>query len=374
MPRHSATAGSAGTDQTSRARSVLAALVQEYVEHGTPVSSRWLAEHGGFGLSSATVRNILAGLEEAGLVWQPHTSAGRVPTDLGYRSFVDLLLQRRLGTRSTSAVEARLRQAGSVNGVLSNVSHELSRVSHHLGFALAPTNEVVGFEHIEFVPLEGTRILVVVTAAAEQVCHKVVDIGEEVHRSELEQGARYLNREFRGLTLGDVRTRVIENLRQEQVLCDELLSRSLRLASSTLEEMVPRDNVFVDGATSLFDEVSDDEGPVPLGTFRALLEMVQEKHRLVRLLSEYLEVDVGGLTVVIGAEHTADDLKPFSLIASTYFDGRQTGTIGVIGPRRMRYSQAIAAVDSVSQAVSRVLVNHSPPPADDARRTPYGTV
>jgi heat-inducible transcriptional repressor len=167
---------------------------------------------------------------------------------------------------------------------------------------------------------------------------------------------------------------VIEHLREEQVLCDALLSRSLRLASSTLEEMVPRDNVFVDGATALFDEVSDDEGPVPLATFRALLEMVQEKHRLVRLLSEYLDVDPGRLTVVIGAEHTAADLKPFSLIASTYSDGRQTGTVGVIGPRRMRYSRAIAAVDSVSQAVSRVLLNHSPPPADDARRTPYGSV
>jgi len=367
-------AGNTGTDLAARARSVLAALVQEYIDRGTPVSSRWLAEHGGFGLSSATVRHILASLEEAGLVWQPHTSSGRVPTDLGYRSFVDLLLEHRLAARSTSAVEARLRQAGSVKGVLSNVSHELSRVSHHLGFALAPTNEVVGFEHIEFVPLEGTRILVLVAAEGQQACHKVVDIGERVRRSELEQGAQYLNREFRGLTLGEVRTFVIEHLREEQVLCDALLSRSLRLASSTLEEMVPRDNVFVDGATALFDEVSDDEGPVPLATFRALLEMVQEKHRLVRLLSEYLDVDPGSLTVVIGAEHTAADLKPFSLIASTYSDGRQTGTVGVIGPRRMRYSRAIAAVDSVSQAVSRVLVNHSPPPADDARRTPYGSV
>ncbi|HIE94485.1 MAG TPA: heat-inducible transcription repressor HrcA [Acidobacteria bacterium] len=374
MPRHSMSAGNTGTGLSARARGVLAALVQEYIDHGTPVSSRWLAEHGGFGLSSATVRHILASLEEAGLVWQPHTSSGRVPTDLGYRSFVDLLLEHRLAARSTSAVEARLRQAGSVKGVLSNVSHELSRVSHHLGFALAPTNEVVGFDHIEFVPLEGTRILVLVAAEGQQACHKVVDIGERVRRSELEQGAQYLNREFRGLTLGEVRTLVIEHLREEQVLCDALLSRSLRLASSTLEEMVPRDNVFVDGATALFDEVSDDEGPVPLATFRALLEMVQEKHRLVRLLSEYLDVDPGSLTVVIGAEHTAVDLQPFSLIASTYFDGRQTGTVGVIGPRRMRYSRAIAAVDSVSQAVSRVLVNHSPPPADDARRTPYGSV
>ncbi len=350
---------------------MLAALIQEYINHGSAVSSRWLAEHGGFGLSSATVRNVLASLEEAGYVNQPHTSSGRIPTDLGYRCYVDLLLEHRRSARSTLDVEARLRQAGSVSGVLSNVSHELSRVSHHLGFALAPTNEMAGFEHIEFVPLEGSRILVLVTAEGQQVRHKVVDIGEPVDRHELEQGANYLNREFRGQTLGDVRAEVIERLRQEQVLYDELLSRSLRLASSTLEDMVPRDSVFIEGVTFLFDDVSVDEGSAQVATMRALVSMMQEKHRLVRLLGEYLGSD--GLTVVIGTEHSSADLQPFSLIASTYFDGRQTGTVGVIGPRRMRYSRAIAAVDSMSQAVSRVLVGHLTPSADDARRAPSGT-
>ncbi len=370
ISRQSARQGTTSEDLPERSRRLLATLTQEYVNHGSPVSSRWLATHGGFGLSSATVRHVLANLEEAGYVSQPHTSAGRIPTDLGYRCYVDLLLEHHRVARSTSAVEARLRQAGSINGVLSNVSHELSRVSHHLGFVLAPTNAVAGFEHIEFVPLDGTRILVLVTAHGQQVCHKVVDIGEPVRRSELEQGENYLNREFSGFTLGEVRASVIERLRQEQVLYDELLSRSLRLVSSTLEDIVPHESVFVDGATFLFDEVSDDEGPVPLATMRALLSMMQEKHRLVRLLSEYLGTD--GLTVVIGAEHSAADLRPFSLIISTYFDGQQTGTVGLIGPRRMRYSRAIAAVDNVSHAVSRVLVNHAPSPPDDARRTQHG--
>jgi heat-inducible transcriptional repressor len=347
---------------------VLAALIQEHIDHGAPVSSRWIAEHGGFGLSSATLRHVLVTLEEAGFISQPHTSAGRVPTDLGYRCYVDLLLERRRSARSTSAVEARLRQAASVDGVLSNVSHELSRVSHHLGFVLGPTDEAAGFEQIEFVPLDGTRILVLVTAHGQHVCNKVVDIGERVRPNELEQGANYLNSEFRGLTLGEVRTSVIERLRQEQVLYDELLARSLRLASSTLEDMVPRDNVFIDGVTFLFDDVSDEEDPVPAATMRTLLSMMQEKHRLVRLLGEYLGSDE--LTVVIGTEHSAADFQPFSLVASTYFDGRQTGTVGVLGPRRMRYSRAIAAVDSLSLAVGRVLVHHTSPPPDDARRTP----
>ena len=368
MSRQSVSHDPAGPSLPERTRRVLATLIQEYVEHGAPVSSRRLVEQGRFGLSSATVRNILATLEDAGYVSQPHTSAGRVPTDIGYRCYVDFLLEHRRAARSTPAVEARLRQAGSVKGVLSNVSHELSRVSHHLGFVLAPTRETAGFEHIEFVPLDGTRILVMVTAQAEQVCQKVVDIGERVQWSQLEQGANYLNREFRGLTIGEMHAVVIQRLRQEQVLYDELLSRWLRLASSTLEDMVPQESVFVDGATFLFDEMSDEDGPVSLDTLRALLSMMQEKHRLLRLLGEYLGTH--GLRVVIGSEHSESELHAFSLVASAYFDGRQTGTVGVIGPRRMRYSRAIAAVDSVSQAVSRVLLNHAPPPTDDARRTP----
>ncbi len=368
MPRQPVPHEPAGSGLPERTRRVLAALIQEYIERGAPVSSRRVVEQGGFELSSATVRNILASLEDAGYVWQPHTSAGRVPTDVGYRCYVDFLLEHRRAARSTPAVEARLRQAGSVKGVLSNVSHELSRISHHLGFVLAPTRETAGFEHIEFVPLEGARILVMVTARAEQVCHKVVDIGERIQRSELEQGANYLNREFRGFTIGEMHAMVIERLREEQVLYDAMLSQWLRLASSTLEDMVTQESVFVDGATFLFDEMSDEDGPVSLNTLRALLAMMQEKHRLVRLLGEYLGAD--GLRVVIGSEHADSELHAFSLVASAYSDGRQTGTVGVIGPRRMRYSRAIAAVDSVSQAVSRVLVNHAPPPTEDARRTP----
>ena len=218
------------------------------------------------------------------------------------------------------------------------------------------------------VQLEGTRSLVIVTARGHQSCHKIVDIGERLQNSELEQGANYINREFSGLSLGDVRASVIERLRQEQVLYDELLSRSLRLASSTLEEMVPRESVFVDGAMFLFDEVSDGTEPVSLATMRALLSMMQEKQRLVRVLGEYLGSDE--LTVVIGTEHAETDFQAFSLIASAYFDGQQTGTIGVIGPRRMRYSRAIAAVDSVSQAVSRVLIKNTSPSTDNARRIP----
>src|SRR6476659_6165084 len=151
-------------EATERQRRILARLVTEYIEQGEPVSSAWLAQHSDLGLSPATVRNILARLEDQGLVHQPHTSAGRVPTDAGYRLYVDGLLEGRKPRRPAPDVEARLRQAGSVGDLLENVSHELSRASHQVGFALATSSPAARLRHIEFVPLEGTRVLVIVVS------------------------------------------------------------------------------------------------------------------------------------------------------------------------------------------------------------------
>jgi heat-inducible transcriptional repressor len=342
-----------------RLQHLLSVLVREYIEHGEPVSSQWLAEHAGYPISSATVRNILARLEELGFVRQPHTSAGRMPTDLGYRYYVDSLLQARRLARLSPELEARLRRAGatSASDVFASVSHELSRVSHHLGFALAPPRED-RLVRIDFVPVDGSRILVVVVASSGEITHKLIAYPEPVTREELIEAANYLSAEFAGLTVAEARAHVLERMHQDRVLYDALLSRALRLAGMTLDQIVdnPDDAVFVSGMQTLLEEGIGDEG-VPLATLRAILSMIEEKHRLVRLLTAYMEQP--GLTVVIGTEHTTPDLRNFSLIAATYTDGQRTGTLGIIGPTRMRYSRAIAAVDGVSQAVSRILADGS---------------
>ena len=366
MTRRSGKRDAAAGGLSARSRSILATLVQHYIDTGEPVSSLWLAEHGDVGLSSASVRNVMAELEQLGYVHQPHTSAGRVPTDHGYRCFVDLLLERRRGSQSTGEVEARLRQAGTLGDVLSNVSHELCLASRHLAFALKPRVASGTFRHIEFVPIDGTRILVVVSTEDGTVAHKTIDLGESIARAALEQGAQYLNQEFAGLPIWEVRTAVIEELRQERMLYDQLRSSVLRLASSTLEDMVPQDRLFVEGAGFLAECVSDGEDRVPLDTLRALLTLIERKDLLVRLLNEYIEGP--GVTVVIGTENLSPEMRHFSLVTSTYVDGGCTGSIGIIGPRRMRYSRAIAAVDRVSRAVSRVLVAQAAPPDQDRRR------
>jgi heat-inducible transcriptional repressor len=343
-------------DLNDRQRRILARLVAEYIEQGEPISSGWLADHSALGLSSATVRNILARLEEHGLVRQPHTSAGRVPTDAGYRLYVDGLLEGRKSRRTTPDVEARLRQAGTVSTLLENVSHELSRAAHGVGFALASGAPTARMRHIDFVPIEGRRVLVIVVSAAGHVTHKVIESDEQYDGTMLMSAANYINIEFAGLTLHEIRTAIVERMQHERLLYDALAARALRLAQTGLDQGVQDDVLHVQGASLLVDELLGATGVDREATFdmlRALLKMIEEKHQLVQLLAEYMEAP--GMTIVIGAEHSTPDLRPFSMVASTFREGDRTGTVGVIGPTRMRYQRAISLVDSVSAAVTRVL-------------------
>ena len=337
---------------SDRSRRLLATLVREYIETGEPVSSQVLASQSGLGVSSATVRTSLAQLKDAGYVHQPHTSAGRVPTDRGYRVFVDLLLDGRKRARPPALVESELRQQAErspfIDDLLVSASHLVSRAARHVAFALAESQGAV-LQRIEFVPIGGSRVLVVVVSRGNQIVQKAVDPGEEIHPGDLARAANYLNTEFAGLPLLDVREAVLARLQQERTLYDQLLTRALLLARSTLEELPVQHSFHVEGAASLLGA----QAGVSVATLRALLKMMEGKERMVRLLNRY--IDGPGLTVVIGAEHASPDLRRFSLIASTEGDGDTIRTVGVIGPTRMHYSRTIALVDGTTQAVSRVL-------------------
>lgn len=340
---------------TDRQRRILARLVAEFIEQGEPVSSLWLAERAGVGLSSATVRNILARLEELGLVKQPHTSAGRVPTDQGYRMYVDLLMESRRRMKPSPDVEARLRRAGSLDAVLDNASQELSRASHHIGFAVAMAASDAVLQHIDFVPLDSRKVLVVLVSAGGQVTHKVVEQPDGIDAAVLRQAARYVNTEFAGLRISEVREALLARLREERTLYDELLQRALKLAQSGLEEInavTPGVSLFIQGTSTLFENVGAHDERLSLDTLRSLFRMIEEKHRLVELLTQYIEAP--GVTVLIGTENPSPDLHPFSVVASTYQDGDRLGAVGVIGPTRMRYQKSINVVDGVAQVVTRV--------------------
>jgi heat-inducible transcriptional repressor len=229
------------------------------------------------------------------------------------------------------------------------VSHVVSQASRTVGFAVRTPNGGAVFERVEFVPLTATRVLVVIVARGGHVIQKVIDVGEALHADDLRQAANYLNSEFSGLPLDRAREAVLERIDEERLLYDTLMARAMRLASSTFADLPDDRTIYVEGTSSLLDDGSG----LTMTMLQALLVMIDEKERLLNLLNAY--IDGPGLTVVIGAEHLDPSLRPFSLVASTYDDGARTGTVGVIGPTRMRYSRAIAVVDGAAQAVSRVL-------------------
>ncbi|MBA3948735.1 MAG: heat-inducible transcription repressor HrcA [Acidobacteria bacterium] len=340
---------------TDRQRRILGRLVAEFIELGEPVSSLWLAERSGLGLSSATVRNILARLEELGLVKQPHTSAGRVPTDAGYRTYVDLLMENRRRLKPSADVEARLRKSGTVEAMLDNASQELSRASHHIGFAISAASSDAVLQHIDFAPLDSRKVLVIVVSAGGQVTHKVIEHPNGIDPVVLRQAANYVNAEFAGLRISEVREALMQRLREERTLYDELLQRALKLAQSGLDEVnaiTPGVSLFIQGASTVFENVSAHDERLSLDTLRSLFRLIEEKDRLIELLTQY--IDAPGVTVLIGTENPSPDLHPFSVVASTYQDGGRTGAIGVIGPTRMRYQKSINIVDGVAQVVTRV--------------------
>jgi heat-inducible transcriptional repressor len=336
---------------SKRSRQVLATLVREHIESGEPVSSQVVAHNCGLGISSATIRSIFVHLKKSGYLHQPHTSAGRVPTDQAYRVFVNMLLEDRKPRRPSAIVEHQLRREALNSPVfedlLVSVSQTVSRAAHQLGFALAGTIDAV-LERIQFVPLEGSRVLVVVVARGNPVTQKVIDAHEDVRPEDLVQAANYLNTEFAGLPLSQIREAVLARLEQERILYDKLLAPALRLARAALDKLPEQLTLRVEGFASLFNE-----GTVSPATLRALLEMVEKKERLLYLLNQYIEGP--GLTVVIGTEHLVAGLRPFSLIASTSVEGATIRTVGLIGPTRMHYSRAIALVDGAAHTITRML-------------------
>jgi len=234
--------------------------------------------------------------------------------------------------------------------VLSQASRVVSQAARLVGFALPPSQTSAVFDRVEFVPIGSSRVLVVIVARGNQVLQKVIDTSEPLTADDLRQASNYLNVEFAGLTLARARQAVLDRINEERSLYDALFARAMRLATSTFAELPDDRLLFVEGTALLLD---DGQG-VTMRTLQALVQMIEEKQRLVLLLNEC--IDGPGLTVVIGAEHPSPTLRSFSLVASTYIDAAGTGTtIGVIGPTRMRYSRVISVVDAAAQAVSRML-------------------
>jgi heat-inducible transcriptional repressor len=311
----------------------------------------------GEGLSPATIRNVMSDLEEMGYLTQPHTSSGRIPTDKGYRYYVDTLLPAtRVAAHDRAVIDSSLRGVGGeLNEAMEVVPRLLSRLTSQVAYLLAPPSSDAVLKHIEFVRLHPKRVLVVFVDSAEVVSHRVLDTEEDYEPAALERAGRYLVAEFAGKALGEIRRSLVALMAEEKARFDSLLHSAVTLGTRYLDAEAGERRIVVEGTANIMNhpELAD------LTTMRSLFATFEEKHRLVTLLDRYL--DRSGTRVVIGSEAADLALGRLSLVASPYRLGDGgTGWLGIMGPTRMEYERAVALVDYISRLFSTLL--HHPGP------------
>jgi len=341
----------------TRAHEILRKVVAHYILTGEPVGSRTIAKMSGEGLSPATIRNVMSDLEEMGYLTQPHTSSGRIPTDKGYRYYVDTLQPAaRVGAQDRAVIDSSLRgMGGELNEAMEVVPRLLSRLTSQVAYLLTPPSSDAVLRHIEFVRLHPKRVLVVFVDSAEVVSHRVLDTEEDYDPKELERAGRYLVAEFGGRALGEIRRSLVALMAEEKARFDSLLHSAVTLGTRYLEAEAGERRLVVEGTANIMNhpELAD------LTTMRSLFATFEEKHRLVTLLDRYL--DRSGTRVVIGSEAADLALGRLSLVASPYRLGDGgTGWLGIMGPTRMEYERAVALVDYISRLFSTLL--HHPDP------------
>jgi heat-inducible transcriptional repressor len=351
----------------SRGQAVLSAIINEHLVTGEPVGSRTISDRFAHasGWSPATIRNVMAELEELGLVEQPHTSAGRVPTDKGYRFYVDHMLgEARLSNADFAAINSLLGSlrgegaAGASDHLMERTSHLLSELSENVGIVVSPSLAENILQHIEFVRLADSRILVILVSSSNIIQNKIVRIDDALGQEELDRTARYLNVEFSGKSLATIRSEIIELMRQEKALYDKLLQNAILLCERSLEgEEDAGGQVFIDGASNILMKPDF----VDTERMRELFRTFEEKSRLVKILNECMERDpqTAGrdVQVIIGRENITPSMQDCALITAPYRlgAGQAVGAIGVVGPMRIEYARMMSVVNYVARHIERIL-------------------
>jgi heat-inducible transcriptional repressor len=351
-------------DLTSRSRRILYAVLAEYISTGEPVGSRKLARRYGINLSPASVRNVLADLEEGGYLAQPHTSAGRVPTDRGFRVFVDALVQmREVTTEDRQAIVTRMRQLDpGRDDVMREAGRLLSTLTGAAAVLTAPRLDEERLAQLRFIPLRPGQLLAVLVTRSGVVQNRAVPVAEELPVNELERLNNYLGELVAGRTLEELRTEVarqMENERSDYHLLQDRAADLLGHASRAAQD-VPTQMV-IEGQGRLFDRPEFTN----VDKVRGYLRAFEDKERLLVLLDRTLAA--GGVRVLIGAETELEDLADVSVVAAHYGEaGAPGGSLGVIGPTRMDYAKVVPLVGFTAQVLSDLLID---PPEGGRRRS-----
>jgi heat-inducible transcriptional repressor len=338
-----------------RTREILHWVVSTHILTGKPVGSRNVARHTSEHLSAATVRNIMAELENMGYLNQPHASAGRIPTDKAYRFYVDYLMKRRaISAHDRELIDRDLKLDDSTEHFMERTSQVLSRISKNVGIVLSPPISGVALKHIHFIKLNDRRILVILVSSSGIVQNRVIHYSEETTQTELDQAARYIVDNFKNRTLFEIRLQILKMLRKEQALYDKFIQRVITLSTRSFTEVESEveAQIYLDGASNLINnpEFTD------INKMKLLFETIEEKNRLAALISRCIEEDTQEVRIMIGAENALPGIEDCTLITSRYVvDENTKGSLGILGPTRMEYAHAIALVDYVARLFGRVL-------------------
>ncbi|WP_066096431.1 heat-inducible transcriptional repressor HrcA [Xanthomonas massiliensis] len=337
----------------SRARHLLRTLISRYIRDGEPVGSKTLAEQAGLDVSAATIRNILADLEESGLLRSPHTSAGRVPTAHGYRVFVDSLLQVQPPSEDEVArLRGELGAGAGTQALLGNASQMLSAMSHFVGVVSAPRREQFAFRHIDFVPLDAERVLAIVVFSDNEVQNRVIRTRRPYEPAMLERVANHLNERFAGHPLTAIRATLLHELRRARDEMQLLLTDSIELAGQALAPAEEGGGVVLAGQTRLMgvQDLTD------LDRLRELFELFASKREILQLLERTARAP--GVRIFIGEETGLVPMEEVSVVSAPYANGgRVLGVLGVIGPKRMAYDRMIPLVQATAQALGAAMAD-----------------
>jgi heat-inducible transcriptional repressor len=329
-----------------RAKLLLKALVERYIADGQPVGSRTLSKASGLELSPATIRNVMSDLEELGLIASPHTSAGRIPTARGYRLFVDTMLTVQRGHLGTHSLAPDQPQK-----VMSNAANLLSSLSQFVGVVIAPRRTSV-FRHIEFLRLSDRRLLVIIVSPEGDVQNRVIFTEVDYAQQQLVEAANYLNANYVGLAIDQVRERLRNEVNSLRTEIASLMTAAVAANSEVLTEA--EDGLIISGERNLLS-VSDFSHD--MGHLRRAFDLFEQKTQLMRLLDVTGRAE--GVRIFIGGESQVVPFEDLSIVSAPYeVDGQVVGTLGVVGPTRMAYDRMIQIVDITSKLVSNALSHH----------------
>ncbi|MFH1239303.1 MAG: heat-inducible transcriptional repressor HrcA [bacterium] len=334
-----------------RKQKILQAVIHHYISGGKPVGSHVLTGRYNLDLSSATIRNIMAELEKMGYLTHPHTSAGRVPTDAGYRFYVDRLVHiQKLAYEQTRLIqkeyEAHRRQ---VEKIMQQTSRMLSLLSNYTGFVLPPLLKVTSFKRIELIFLERKKFLALLITDADLVKHKIIELPEEVSPDILHRASRFYNDELTGLTLGEIKRFISGELNKTRIPEIKLLNFILKITKKVFD-FGDEESIYLEGTGNIFSH--PDFGDYE--KIRSVFEIIEERETFSRLL--YDRIKDNGVKVLIGRENPCEQMQECSLVTSTYKAGANAvGVLGIIGPKRMEYPKMIALVNFISKLVNEVL-------------------